>query len=222
MDAEMFLEPVTVMWAQTASVLPTILGAIVIFVVGMIAASVFSSIARRVVNTLKIDSFAERFSFFRNAQDSGWKIRPSHVIGTFVKWFFIIVTLIAVSDTLNAETISGLLENLVNFIPVLIVAVILLGAGFMVGQFVHDIVKQSMKTMELNEQTRKVVPLFAKYSIIVFASMAAASHVGIGQDLIQTFFTAVMFALALGLGLAFGLGGKEHATRALDKITNHK
>lgn len=218
MRTEDLTGPVMAMWTQTASALPMILGAIVILVIGLIASSVFSSAVRKLVEALKLDSFVERFSVFRKAQESGWRIRPSHIAGTFVKWFFIIVTLIAVSDRLGLDTISEFLNQIVNYIPQVVVAMVLLAVGFMVAQFVHDIAKQSFKTADAHDAAHKYAPLVAKYAIITFASMAAATQLGIAEDLIQTFFTAFVFALALALGLSFGLGGKEHASRALDRL----
>ena len=60
----------------------------------------------------------------------------------------------------------------------------------------------------------------AKWSIIVFSLMAALVQLGIAQSLIQVLFTGFVAMLAIAGGLAFGLGGREHAARVLNKLEN--
>lgn len=218
MDKDFVVGSVMNLWVPFIEVVPQFLIGILILVVGLIASSVLSHVVRRVIQTLKIDDAVQRFSAFRKAQDAGWKITPSHLLSNIVKWLIIIMTLMALADHFSLSTISDFLQDIMNYIPHVVVAIVLLAVGFVVGQFAHDIAKQSLKSSNMGEQAVKVAPLVAKYAIIVFAGMTAATQLGIVPGLIETFFTAVMAAFALALGLAFGLGGKEHASRVLDKL----
>ncbi len=204
--------------------LGTVMGALFILIIGLILAKMIAGIVRKVLKTIKVDDAVLRFSFFRQAQESGWKVRPSVIFSQIVKWLIILMTLIAVADKLSLESISGLLAQIVTFIPQLIVAVILITLGFVAGQFIHDIIAQSMRSTNAAHVLQVYVPIVAKFAIIAFAVMAAATQVGIAEELISTFFATFLQALALSLGLAiglsFGLGGKEHASRFLDKFTN--
>jgi len=200
-----------------------LLSGIIILVIGLIIARVVSGIVRKVLETIKADEAVLNFEFFRQAQASGWKVRPSIIFSTIVKWFLILFTLSAVAEKMGLGTVSKFMTDIIAFIPQMIVAGILLAVGFVVGQFVHDIAAQAMKSANAAAPLQRYLPMIAKYGIIAFSVMAAATQVGIAQDLIQTFFATFLQALALSLGLAvglsFGLGGKEHASRIIEKFT---
>ncbi|MFH1535082.1 MAG: hypothetical protein ABIF80_03800, partial [Patescibacteria group bacterium] len=55
----------------------------------------------------------------------------------------------------------------------------------------------------------------AKWSIIVFATLAALVQLGIASSLLQILFTGLVAMLAIAGGLAFGLGGRQHAEKVL-------
>ncbi len=208
--------------SMTASLMP-VLGALFLLIVGLIIARVVAGIVRKLLQAVKADDAVLNFEFFRQAQASGWKVRPSIIFSTIVKWFLILFTLSAVADKLNLDTVSGFMTEIIAFIPQMIVAGILLAVGFVVGQFVHDISAQAMKSANAAAPLQRYLPMIAKYGIIAFSVMAAATQVGIAQELIQTFFATFLQALALSLGLAvglsFGLGGKEHASRIIERFT---
>lgn len=225
MDIERYM-PASFMTEQMSNLtmtLSTVFGALVILIVGLLIARVVAGIVRRVVKTLKADDAVLKFSFFRQAQASGWKVRPSVIFSQVVKWIIILFTLVAVAERLNLDSVSELLAEIVAFVPQLIVAVILLALGFVIAQFLHDIIAQTLKTANVASPVQRYVPTMAKIAVIAFAVMAAAVQVGIAESLIETFFTTFLQALALSLGLAiglsFGLGGKDHASRIIDKFT---
>ena len=57
-----------------------------------------------------------------------------------------------------------------------------------------------------------------KWSIWVFAILMALFQLGVAAPFLQTLFTGFIVALALALGLSFGLGGKDTAKRILEKM----
>jgi len=207
----------------TAS-LTSVLGALFLLVIGLIIAKIVASVVRKVLIASKADEMVLNFDFFKKAQQSGWKVRPSIILSTIVKWFLILFTFSAVAEKLQLTTISQFMTDIIAFIPQIIVAAILLTIGFIVGQFVHDVVAQSMRTANAAQALQNYFPTIVKYAIITFAVMAAATQVGIAASLIDTFFATFLQALALSLGLAvglsFGLGGKDHASRIIERFLN--
>jgi hypothetical protein len=53
----------------------------------------------------------------------------------------------------------------------------------------------------------------ARYAIIVFAVVAAINQLGIAPTVVNTLFIGTVGAVALAVGLAFGLGGRDVASR---------
>lgn len=207
----------------TAS-LTTVLGALLILVIGLIIAKIVAGIVRKVLVVSKADELVLNFDFFKKAQQSGWKVRPSVIASTIVKWLLILFTFSAVAEKLDLNTISVFMTQIIAYIPQLIVAAILLTLGFIIGQFVHDLLAQSMRTANAADALQKYFPAVVKFAIITFAVMAAATQVGVAATLIETFFAtflqALALSLALGIGLSFGLGGKDHASRIIERFLN--
>ncbi len=212
------------MFGELTGSLTSIVGALFFLVVGLIIARVLSAVVRKVLVASKIDDLVLNFDVFKNASKSGWKVRPSIILSTFVKWFLILFTLTAVAEKLGLASVSTFMTDIIAFIPQIIVAGILLAVGFMAAQFAHDLISQSMKSANAARAMQMYFPMVVKYAIIVFSVMAAATQVGVAEDLIQTFFATFLQAMALSLGLAvglsFGLGGKEHASRIIEKFLN--
>lgn len=58
-----------------------------------------------------------------------------------------------------------------------------------------------------------------KWSVLVFAFMAAHNQLGIAAHLLQILFTGLVAMAAIAGGLAFGLGGRDQASRLLTRLT---
>ncbi len=217
---DVFAQPLMSVWAQFSAGLLVTVVAIIIIILGLLIASLLSHAARKLVEGLKIDTLTTRVRMLRRAQEAGWKIKPSYLVGWIVKWFVIIVTLLTVSEYLGLGAVSLFLAQIIAFIPQVIVAVVLLVIGFILAQFAYDVTKQSVSTSHMSEDAQKIIPLVARWAIIIVAALAALDQLGVARETTSTFFTGIVFAFSLAAGLAFGLGGKDHASRILDRFSN--
>lgn len=69
-------------------------------------------------------------------------------------------------------------------------------------------------------RSAKMAGSVAKWAIWIFAIIIALSELGIAPAFMQILFTGIVAMLAIAGGLAFGLGGKEAASRAIDRAKN--
>lgn len=204
------------LWVAFVEFLPKFLGAIIILIIGWIVAIVLGNIAIKIVDFLKIDEALTKLNLKKGLEKAGIEFTISGVIGWLVKWFLIIVFLIAASDILEWVEITDFLKHVVLYIPNVIIAVVILLAGIMVADFVHKVIKKSVEAAKLTSAT--FLAGIAKWAILVFSFMAALVQLSIAYALIQTLFTGFVGMLAIAGGLAFGLGGKELAGKFLEKL----
>jgi hypothetical protein len=99
----------------------------------------------------------------------------------------------------------------VLFIPNLIVALVVIMIGALIARFVSDLVRGSASEMGFGSPN--LLASIARVAIIAFAVLIAVNQIGIAATLINTLFGAIVFALALAVGLAFGLGGRDTAAQ---------
>lgn len=199
------------------ALLPNILAAAIVLVLGWLAASFVGTVVRRGIELTQIDDAIDKAGLDRTLTEAGVDFNLAKLIGWLAKWFIIVVVLIAVADILNMTQITDFLQRVALFIPNIIIAVVVLLVGFVLGNFVYKVVDKAITASKLSS-TAGVLATLAKWSIIVFATLAALTHLNIAKELIQTLFTGLVGMLALAGGLAFGLGGKDEAKEMLAKI----
>jgi hypothetical protein len=209
-------ESVLGVWASLLLALPKLLTAIVIFVVGILIAVALSRAILKIVDLLHLDELAAKFELKQSFERLGIRLHIGALLAWIVKWFFVIVALIAATDILGWEQLTDYLKQIVLFIPNVIIAVIILLAGILLSNFVQRIVKSAVAAAHLS--SADFLSGLAKWAILLFSFMAALVQLQIAPALINTLFTGLVAMLALAGGLAFGLGGRDHAARFLDKL----
>lgn len=196
--------------------LPNLLAAIIIFVVGWLIGAGLGRLVAQVVAALKVDQALRAAGVEKVVERAGWKMNSGAFLGVLVKWFFIIVFLVAALDVLGLTEVTIFLRAVVlGYLPQVIVAVLILLAAAVVAEAAQKVVAGSAAAANLS--SANLLGSIARWSIWIFAVLAALDQLGV-TPFVQTLFTGVVVALALAFGLAFGLGGQQSAARALDKM----
>lgn len=210
------------LWYRVVSFLPQLGAGLLVLIIGLVIASVLSKLAYKLICYIRIDVLFSRIPLVQRLNTQGIMINLPDIVAQVVKWFFIIITIMAVSDILGLQKINDFLESILLYLPNVIVAVIIFGIGFVVGQLIADIIRKSALASKLYPNIANILALGAEWSIIVFSLMAGLIQLGVAASLIQILFTGIMATFALGFGLAFGLGGKERAARFLEEFGKNK
>jgi small-conductance mechanosensitive channel len=216
---EAFLASIQNVWVTLISFIPSLIGALVVLIIGLIIASAFGKVVRKLVHLTRLDDLIKTVGFEGELKKMGLNYQPSDVLGWVVKWFFIIAVLIAVADILKWNSLTAFLEDVALYIPNVIVAVVILVVGMVAGQFVSSIVVKAVKASSMAHASAELLGTIAKWAIVVFAVMATLIQLGIASDLLRILFTGLVAMLSIAGGLAFGLGGREKAREIIDKLS---
>lgn len=202
-------------WGVTMFV-PNLLVAIIIFIVGWVVGAGIGRLVKQVIDALKIDQALKTAGVTQVVERSGFKLNAGNLLGELVKWFFIIVFLVASLDVLGLTDVTAFLRGVVlAYIPQVIVAVLILLVSAVLADLADKVVSGSARTAGI--RAAGLLGTVARFAIWIFAILAALDRLGI-SPLIQTLFTGVVVALALSFGLAFGLGGQKSAERYLERL----
>jgi hypothetical protein len=204
------------LWASMLQFLPLILGAIVVFLLGLIVAIILKGIIVRISNFLHLDDLATKLDVKASFEKMGIKLNIAGMLGWIVKWFVIIVSLIAATDILGWSQLTAFLNEVVLYLPNVIISVIILLVGVLLANFVYRVVDTAVKAARL--KSADFLAGISKWAILIFSFMAALAQLGIAQNLINILFTGFVAMLALAGGLAFGLGGREYAQDVLSRL----
>ena len=205
-----------VIWAGFVNFIPNFIGAVIIFLIGLIIAVGLAKLAGRLVNILGFDAMLEKMGFRASLEKAGLKLNIGYFVGELVKWFIIIAFLLAAFDVLGLDKISLFLNSVLMYIPNVIIAVFILLAALIVATFLEKVVQAAI--LASNFSHALFLATVTKWSIFIFAIFAALTQLGVAPNLIGTLFTGFVAMVAIGGGIAFGLGGKEEAGKWLSEV----
>lgn len=199
------------------SVLPRLLTALFVFVVGWVIAVALGRLIAQIVRALKVDMALESLGAKELLSRAGFKLNAGGFVGGLVKWFFIVVFLMAAADILGLNDVTAFLRDIVLlYLPNVIVAAIILIVAALLADIVHRIVRGSAHAAGV--ASAGFLGGVARWSIWIFAILAALYQLGIAGAFVQTLFTGFIAMVSIAGGLAFGLGGKDAAARFLEKL----
>lgn len=196
--------------------IPNLLVAVIIFVIGWLVGAGLGRLVAQVVNSLRVDQALKTAGVERVVERAGFTLNSGAFLGMLVKWFFIIVFLVAALDVLRLTQVTEFLRGVVlTYIPQVIVAVLVLLVAAVLAEAVQRLVAGSARAA--NVRTANLLGAIARWAIWIFAILVALDRLGV-SPLVQTLFTGVVVALSLAFGLAFGLGGQAAAAKYIDKV----
>jgi len=204
------------LWATIMSFLPALIGAIIILIIGAIVASILERLVERIVHYLKIDELLKKLGVEGYFQRANIKLNTGYFLGRTVYWFLIIAFVLAASDILRFFTLSAFLRDVLNFIPDIIVAALILLATLVFAHFLKGLIKASAMGAKLH--AANAIGTITWWVVFVFGFLTALLQIGVAVSVINTIITGLIAMLALAGGLAFGLGGKETASDFLRKL----
>jgi mechanosensitive ion channel-like protein len=205
------------LWFVVLQYVPMLIAAIIVFIVGWIVGVILYRIIVELVKVLRIDDVMKSAGLNEAAKDVGFKLDTGRFLGTLVMWFVILGFLGASLQILGLTTVTIVLEQVVLlYLPHVIIAVLILILAAVVAEVVRKLVAGSARAA--GSRHGNFAGTVAKWAIWIFAIMTVLTQLGIGADFINTLFTGFVIAMAIAVGIAFGLGGKDAAARAIEHI----
>lgn len=188
--------------------IPLVIGALIIIVIGWILAGILGRIVTEVLRRVGADRlFAEHGGAVYGSRSRSFK--PSIVGGELVKWLVRLIFLVAAANVLGLTQVSMLLNDVLLWIPNLIVAAIILLVAPLLARFVRGAIE--VGAGEMGFSNAGLLGRITEIAIIAFAVVIAINQIGIAANLVNILFIGIVAALALAFGLAFGLGGRDVA-----------
>lgn len=197
--------------------IPNLFVSLVIFIIGWVFGAVLGRVISQLIKSIKIDNILREAGFEDVFNRAGFNLDAGRFIGGLVKWFIILIFLIASLEILGLNQVTLFLQTVVlGYLPDVIIAVLILLLAAVIAEITENIIVGSAKAAKFT--SANFLGNVAKWSIWIFAFLAALSQLGVATAFVQTLFTGVVIAFSLAIGLSFGLGGQEAASRYIDKI----
>ncbi len=205
------------LWWGFIQFTPKFLVAVILFMVGWLLGNVVARALEQVFGSLKVDNLFRTVGADDTLRKAGMNLNSGHFVGQVAKWFVVVVFLIPSLDLVGLSSIKDFLQyDVLGFLPRVIVAALILIIATMVSEALSKAATATAKSMNLS--SANMLGAVAKYSVWVFAFIIALGQLGVADYYMSVLFTGIVAMLSFGGALAFGLGGKEHASRFLSKL----
>lgn len=214
--ADVTVQSFQTLWGGFINFLPNLLGAIIIFLIGWAIAVGLEKLVYQIVKVLRIDPLLERLGVGQSLEKAGFKINTGQWLGALVKWFLIVVFLMAATDILGLAEVTTFLKSVLFYIPNVIVAALIILVAVWAANVLQKIIRVSATASNIKAVNFSAT--ITKWAILIFGFLAALVQLGIAPSLIQTIVTGFVAMIAIAGGVAFGLGGKDLASNLLTQL----
>ncbi|MFD0666374.1 mechanosensitive ion channel family protein [Ramlibacter sp. MAHUQ-53] len=199
--------------AMLFSAVPKILGFVVIVLAGWLIASLAERAVAAVLRAIHFNDLAERSGFADFVRKMGAGTDSSGMIGLVAKWFIRLIALVVAFDALGLPAVSEVLRQLLLWLPNVVVALMVLVIGGLAARALSNVVRGAAAEGGLGNP--EFLAKVANTLVWAFAIVVAVNQIGIATELVNTLFMAFVGAIALALGLSFGLGGRDTAAEVV-------
>ena len=207
------------LWLDTLGFLPQLIGAVVVLIVGLIVASGLGALVEKIFVSVRLDSLLSKSGLEEYFHRANLKLRGAYFLGQLVRWFLIVVFLMAAADAIGLYGFSDFLRGeVLAYIPRVAGAVLIILAAVVLGNFLRRIVSGAVSSARLHASN--FLGTLTWWAVVLFGFFTALAQL-IDITVINTLITGVIAMLALAGGLAFGLGGREYATYLISRLREH-
>ncbi len=189
--------------------IPKIIGFALILIIGWLVASAIAGVVAAFLRAIRFNDLAGRSGLDGFVRNMGVQRDSAGVLADVVKWFVRLIALVVAFDALGLPAVSQVLQSLLLWLPNLVVALVVLVIAGLAANALHGLVRGATAGAGLGNPD--LLANIARVGVWAFGIVIAVNQVGVAATLVNTLFMATVGALALALGLAFGLGGRETA-----------
>jgi hypothetical protein len=197
-----------------AAFLPGVLAFLAIFAFAIIAAVIVRWLLLRLLRRVGFDRWLDQAGFASLAEWSPSN-SPALLVTRVAAWGILLIGLLLGVAALDMPLTSRLTVGLLNYVPHLVAAVLILLVGHWVARFLAHSVLISAVNMHVH--SARLLSLGVKWLVLVLAAAMALEHLSIGGQIVLLAFGILFGGIVLTLALAVGLGSKDAVSRSLER-----
>jgi hypothetical protein len=192
---------------QIGTAVPALVGAALILAAGYFLARQVQHWVDETLKRIDFNRMAHAGGLDEAVVRTGSRLDPVRAMAKLIFWLVMLVVILLASTALGLESINQMFGTMLSFIPTLIAGIVIVILGMIVGEFVRGLILASAGQVSGVPTLAKL----AKSAVVVISIFMALQQVGVAEDIVTSAFTLILGAVALGVGLAFGLGNRELA-----------
>lgn len=189
-------------WNEVAAFVPKLIGAIAVFLIGWFVAKLIRKVIVRVLDKVKFDTFVDKAGLGAPLERAGY---PNSVdlLGKIIYFGLMLLVLQLAVGVFGDSDISNAIDDMVAFIPKLIVAIVIVIITGVIANAVRDLISPAVAHLSAGDLLKKV----AVAGIWLIGGFAALDQLQVAKDVVDTLFQTIVYSLGFILVIQFGVGG---------------
>jgi hypothetical protein len=199
-----------------AGFLPGVLALVIVMVLAVPIAWIASRLLRRSLEGMRFD---ERLRQLGMTTFANWSPSqsPAFLAERILYWMILLFGLLVGLMAFNAEWTSRLAVRAIEYLPNLVIALLVLAVGNLIARFLARGVLIGAVNMQL--ESARLISLGVKWMILVCAAAMALEHLGVGGSIVRVAFAILFGGIVLAMALAVGLGSRDVIARSWERRT---
>ena len=202
---------------EFVAVLPKFIGAVMVFLIGLLIAKIVATVIRRLLVRINIDKWADKLNEIELIARSKIHFVPSRFISKLLYYILLALFLIAATDILGVPAVSQLMTDIINYIPYLISAMLVLIIGLFIADFIKNIVQTTAESLGI--PSANLISSVIFWFLFLTVLMSALAQAKINTSFITSSFTVIIGGVALAFALGYGLASKDTMANYLASYT---
>ncbi len=186
---------------------PNVISAIVILILGLLISKFVEKFLSKSLKIMGVDKLGEKLNEIDIVDKSNIKIKISTVVSKIIYYFVLLFFLVVATSVLNMAAVSELVLGIFNFIPKLIVALIILIFGLLLADGLKSVILTACNS--LNIPSGKLIANFVFYFLFINILVSALAQTGINTDFLSNNISILIGGVVLAFAIGYGLATKS-------------
>ena len=213
------IEPVKAMLVRAATFLPTLIGILVILIVGWIVAAALKNVVVKLLKAIQFDVASEKSGLSDVLRKGGIKNTLSELMGGLIYWVVMLLVFMAALNALGMTVVASLLDKVILYIPNVIAAIFIISLGIFFASIIGSIVMTA--SMNAGIKQAKLLSQVTQTVIVIFAAIMTLEQLNIATAILNTTITVLLGAIGLAVAIAVGLGSKDIAGKLMQELLDN-
>lgn len=212
------IEPVKAMLVRAATFLPTLIGILVILIVGWIIAAVLKSVVVKLLKVIQFDVASEKSGLADILRRGGIKNSLSELIGGIIYWLIMLLVFMAALNALGMTVVASLLDKVILYIPNVIAAIFILALGIFFASIIGTVVRTASTNAGITQA--KFLGQLSQTVIVIFAVVMTLEQLNIAATILTTTINILLGSIGLAVAIAVGIGSKDIAGKLIQQLVD--
>lgn len=204
---ELFWSSLSSLGSKIGAFIPTLLGVIVILLLGWVFARFCAFLIARVLKLMKFDDIAEKVNAKEFLDRANVKKTPTQIVAKFIYWIIMLLVFLTACDTMGWSIVSNEISKLIGYIPKLFVAIVIFVIGTFIANFIKDVILGTTKSLGIS--SGKLIANIVFYFLFITIALTALNQAGIDTTIITSNLLLIFGAVLLTAAVSYSIASRD-------------